>query len=277
LTQDVANVGNNYWYVNPTTKVADANAVVFEADFSANIPTGDAYWTIYTGATSGTKIYWANLSIDGGYLKIKTEYVCNPSQAGHSVELKTPIKLDGTTYKLCVIYRETEWGEDCLEFYADGVLFHTTNRLYASSYNTNQKAPDATGVGCFTINFGKMATGTMTLDNVAMTQVAGLPVFDKLGADDDCGVIDFDKSSADVAKSTKETEGKHYSYGYDEKTGSAYLLLSKHETGSGMVFDVPITYADVSALERDFGFKPSTSLREGLRKFAEWYKEFYMS
>ena len=39
--------------------------------------------------------------------------------------------------------------------------------------------------------------------------------------------------------------------------------------------DVPITYADTSALEADFGFKPSTSLREGLRKFAEWYKEFY--
>ena len=41
--------------------------------------------------------------------------------------------------------------------------------------------------------------------------------------------------------------------------------------------DVPVTYADTSALERDFGFKPSTSLREGLRKFAEWYKEYYMS
>lgn len=40
--------------------------------------------------------------------------------------------------------------------------------------------------------------------------------------------------------------------------------------------DVPITYADVSALERDFGFKPKTSLREGLRNFAHWYKEFYM-
>jgi nucleoside-diphosphate-sugar epimerase len=39
--------------------------------------------------------------------------------------------------------------------------------------------------------------------------------------------------------------------------------------------DVPITFADTSALERDFGFKPSTSLREGLRKFAKWYKEFY--
>lgn len=39
--------------------------------------------------------------------------------------------------------------------------------------------------------------------------------------------------------------------------------------------DVPVTYADTSALERDFGFKPSTSLREGLREFAKWYKEFY--
>ncbi len=39
--------------------------------------------------------------------------------------------------------------------------------------------------------------------------------------------------------------------------------------------DVPVTYADTSALERDFGYKPSTSLREGLRHFAEWYKEFY--
>lgn len=40
--------------------------------------------------------------------------------------------------------------------------------------------------------------------------------------------------------------------------------------------DVPVTYADTDAFERDFGFKPSTSLREGLRKFAEWFKEFYM-
>ena len=39
--------------------------------------------------------------------------------------------------------------------------------------------------------------------------------------------------------------------------------------------DVPITYADTSALERDFGFKPATPLRTGLRKFAKWYKEFY--
>lgn len=39
--------------------------------------------------------------------------------------------------------------------------------------------------------------------------------------------------------------------------------------------DVPVTYADTSALERDFGFKPDTGLRDGLRRFAEWYKAFY--
>lgn len=41
--------------------------------------------------------------------------------------------------------------------------------------------------------------------------------------------------------------------------------------------DVPITYADTSRLEQDFGFKPTTSLREGLKRFAEWYKEHYAS
>ena len=40
--------------------------------------------------------------------------------------------------------------------------------------------------------------------------------------------------------------------------------------------DVPVTYADTSALEEDFGFKPATSLRDGLRKFAEWYKAYYV-
>ena len=40
--------------------------------------------------------------------------------------------------------------------------------------------------------------------------------------------------------------------------------------------DVPVTFADTTALERDFGFKPSTSLREGLRKFAQWYKAYYI-
>lgn len=41
--------------------------------------------------------------------------------------------------------------------------------------------------------------------------------------------------------------------------------------------DVPVTFADTEPLERDFGFKPHTPLRDGLRKFAEWYKEFYIA
>ena len=40
--------------------------------------------------------------------------------------------------------------------------------------------------------------------------------------------------------------------------------------------DVPVTYADTTPLERDFGFRPNTPLREGLRRFARWYKEFYL-
>ena len=40
--------------------------------------------------------------------------------------------------------------------------------------------------------------------------------------------------------------------------------------------DVPITYADTTPLERDYGFKPSTPLRDGLIEFVKWYKAFYM-
>lgn len=49
-----------------------------------------------------------------------------------------------------------------------------------------------------------------------------------------------------------------------------YIKLVPMQAG-----DVPITYADITPLERDFGFRPKTSLRQGLRQFAEWYKEFY--
>ena len=54
-----------------------------------------------------------------------------------------------------------------------------------------------------------------------------------------------------------------------------YDFEAQKELVSMQPGDVPITYADTSALEADFGFKPSTSLQEGLRKFAEWYKSFY--
>lgn len=55
---------------------------------------------------------------------------------------------------------------------------------------------------------------------------------------------------------------------------SDYDFESHKELVPMQAGDVPVTFADTTALERDFGFKPNTSLREGLRKFAEWYKGF---
>lgn len=55
-----------------------------------------------------------------------------------------------------------------------------------------------------------------------------------------------------------------------------YDFDSHRELVSMQPGDVPITYADTSPLERDFGFTPSTSIREGLRKFAQWYRDFYI-
>lgn len=56
---------------------------------------------------------------------------------------------------------------------------------------------------------------------------------------------------------------------------SDYDFESHKELVPMQAGDVPVTFADTSALERDFGFKPSTDLRAGLRRFARWYKEFY--
>lgn len=55
-----------------------------------------------------------------------------------------------------------------------------------------------------------------------------------------------------------------------------YDFVSHKELVAMQPGDVAITYADTSALERDFGYKPNTSLRHGLQKFAEWYYEFYV-
>ena len=59
--------------------------------------------------------------------------------------------------------------------------------------------------------------------------------------------------------------------------GTAFVSEKHKKLVAMQQGDVPITYADTTALERDFGFKPSTSLRDGLRKFAEWYHEFYQN
>ena len=57
---------------------------------------------------------------------------------------------------------------------------------------------------------------------------------------------------------------------------SDYDFESHKELVAVQPGDVPVTYADTTPLEQDFGFKPNTSLRYGLRSFAKWYKEFYI-
>ena len=57
---------------------------------------------------------------------------------------------------------------------------------------------------------------------------------------------------------------------------AAYDFAAHKELVPMQPGDVPVTYADTKALEKDYSYRPSTTLREGLRKFAQWYKEFYM-
>lgn len=57
---------------------------------------------------------------------------------------------------------------------------------------------------------------------------------------------------------------------------SDYVFEAHKELVSMQPGDVPVTYADTTPLKQDFGFKPDTSLRDGMRRFAEWYKGFYM-
>jgi nucleoside-diphosphate-sugar epimerase len=66
-----------------------------------------------------------------------------------------------------------------------------------------------------------------------------------------------------------------------EELVAAGVLPEDHDFGAQMELvpmqpgDVPVTYADASALERDFGFRPSTSLRDGLRAFVKWYSKYH--
>lgn len=255
---------NNYWYVAPNTKLADADAVVFEADFSVNITKNSevGYLSLFTGSkATGYKVYWAYLLKSGDYVMIDREFVVNSgTQTYERIYVKTPIKVDGTSCKLRIVYRETEWGEDYLEFYADGELFHTTNRLYATGYNDNKQGPDATSINCVTMNFPSGATGTMTLDNVAMTQCI-LPKFERLGLDE--AVIDFDGNTKDVTRGNVPTADNYYSDVFDEKTGNGYLLLTKKDDTHGITFDVPVTYtesgADYAVLSFDYYMEDSVT------------------
>ena len=61
----------------------------------------------------------------------------------------------------------------------------------------------------------------------------------------------------------------------DHNLGKITGLAINKDIHIAYALDVPTTYADSEALQRDYGFTPKITLREGLRKFAEWYKEYY--
>ena len=254
---------NNYWYVSPTTKLAEADTVVFEADFSIKVTSGSeaGYLSIYTGTkNNGSQVYWAYMKVNGSYLQITNEYSKTGGvQTANAVKVTTPIKVDGTSYKLRIIYRECDWGEDYLEFYADGKLFHTSKYFFYTGFNDNKQGPEASGVNSIAMNFPSGTVGTMTLDNVAMTQCVS-PKFERLGMDE--SVIDFDASLGNVNRYTPETENKYYSDVIDPKTGNGYVLLTKKESG-GLSIDVPVTYteegADLAVLSFDYYMEDSVT------------------
>ena len=73
-----------------------------------------------------------------------------------------------------------------------------------------------------------------------------------------------------IAKVTRDRIMREWAEVYPQYNFEKHKELVPMQPG-----DVPITFADTTALENDLGYKPSTDLRTGLRKFAEWYKEYY--
>ena len=171
-----------------------------------------------------------------------------------------------------------------------------SNELFAHSYSKLYKIP-STGLRFFTV-YGPMGRPDMAYFKFTNKLVKGEPIQiynmgdmyrDFTFVDDIVtGIINV------MQKSPKETEDgapyKVYNIGNNKPSSLLNFveILENCLIKEGIISepgkkellpmqpgDVYQTFADVSELERDFGFKPTTSLRDGLRKFAEWYKEFY--
>ena len=85
----------------------------------------------------------------------------------------------------------------------------------------------------------------------------------------------------EIEKCVAEHNDSTYVFYKDDLANKAIIdkIFAEHKpdivVNLGAQAGVPVTFADTSALEKDYRFKPDTSLRTGLRHFAEWYKEFY--
>ena len=253
---------NSHVFVGPNTTVAEANAVVFETDISINFTGSGEVGYFYVaegfGASGSSSVYWAYLKASSdGYIVFDREFVRPASgNVDKALNIKTPIKTDGTPSKLRVVFHEAPWGEEYLELYADGVLFHSTANYNYQKYHASKTPVKATAVKGIGMNFASGVTGIMSIDNVAMTQCV-LPEFERIGADDT--VVDFDASRAGVTPTITSTEGRATSYVMDAKTGNSYILLTKLKTGNstgGVGFDIPVTYtaanADLAVLSFDY-------------------------
>ncbi len=239
------------------TKVDNANVVEFVADFSYEALTSLEYIHLYT--TAGDTLYRAYMpntsSSPGGSLKIHYEYgvVDGANNKAITVGLTTPIKTDGTTYQLKIRYISGPAGEARIEFYCNDALFHTTQTFRYQKYMTTP--PKATAISHINFTMSNAPKGTMTFDNVAMTQVydehVGLEV-DVLGADD--AVIDFDGKASGYTPSV--TAPNTYEVVTDPVTGDSYIEFSKEAKKSGASIRANVTEvqenANVAVIEYDF-------------------------
>jgi len=220
-------------YVATNTKAEKFNIVEFESDFSY-LNNGGAtleYLELYTGTSAnntGTRIYGSYVQISGGCLLINGEY--NSAGKLISAGAKTPIKTDGTVYKLKVRLIEKADGTSFLEFYANGELFHTTTQFSVAT------APKAADFGLIRFRMSNDPKGTLTLDNTAMTQY-----YDEAYATDfvlhDDGFVgdDFDGLDNDnltVTTNANFTSLNTWEVRRDPLTGNGYLYVNKQGVDS---------------------------------------------
>ena len=216
-------------YVSVGTKVQGANMVEFTADFSYKSSTSLEYLEIYSGSSassSGTKIWGIYAPNSGGYLQFNGEYITGSNRNDNVVT--SPIKTDGTVYKLTIRFITSDDGSSRLEFYCDGQLFYTGRQF------VNNIKPTVNDIGGVRFRMSNAPKGTLTLDNVAMSQACSKYVdteFKLLVADE--GVNDFNgvnDTKTEITTNANFKELNTWETRYDPVTGDGYLYVNKQAT-----------------------------------------------
>ena len=213
-------------YFSIGNKVEGANVVEFTVDYSYKGANSLEYIEIYTGKTAsspGTMIWGIYVPISGGKLQFNGEYVSGNTRNKNVVN--SPIKCDGTVYKLTVRVIFDDDGSARVEFYCDGELFFTGRQFY------NNIAPTIDHIGGIRFRMSNNPKGDMAFDNVAMTQARLEHVnteFKKLEVD--FVGNDFNSDYSDSLTITTNNNFKDlnkWEVRYDEVTGDGYLFVDK--------------------------------------------------